>query len=116
MNLLSRLKIRTKLASIVALATLTVIAIIAVLIGLCAVTIQLLLRVGSDAQARRSAAAGLGRLAEQFREDVHASDDAQLPPATGRVIVERPVLQPERERTAAEATRFRVRICRHRGE
>ena len=56
---------------------------LAVLLGLCAVTIQLLLRVGSDAQARRSAAAALGRLAEQFREDVHACDDVQLRPSAG---------------------------------
>jgi hypothetical protein len=47
------------------------------------VTIQALLRVSSDAQARRSASAALGRLAEQFREDVHGCDEAQLQPSGG---------------------------------
>jgi prepilin-type N-terminal cleavage/methylation domain-containing protein len=60
-----------------------VISVLAVLLGLCAVTIQLLLRIGSDAQARRSASAALGRLAERFREDVHACDDVQLRTSAG---------------------------------
>jgi prepilin-type N-terminal cleavage/methylation domain-containing protein len=60
-----------------------VISVLAVLIGLCAVTIQLLMRVGSEAQARRTQTAALGRLAEQFRQDVHASDDAQLKSSSG---------------------------------
>ena len=60
-----------------------VISVLAALLGLCAVTIQLVMRVGSDAQARRSAAAALGRLAEQFREDVHACDDVQLRTSAG---------------------------------
>jgi prepilin-type N-terminal cleavage/methylation domain-containing protein len=62
---------------------LVVITVLGVLLDLCAVTIQLLMRVGSNAQARRGAAAALGRLAEQFREDVHACDDAQLRPSAG---------------------------------
>ncbi len=53
------------------------------LLGLCAVTIQVLLRVDADAQARRSASASLGRLADQFREDVHACDGVELRPAAG---------------------------------
>jgi prepilin-type N-terminal cleavage/methylation domain-containing protein len=56
---------------------------VAVVLGLCAVTIQVLFRVSSDVQARRSASAALGRLAEQFREDVHAGDDVQLRLAAG---------------------------------
>ena len=56
---------------------------VAVILGLCAVTIQVLFRVSSDTQARRSASAALGRLAEQFREDVHACDGAELQPAAG---------------------------------
>jgi type II secretory pathway pseudopilin PulG len=51
---------------------------VSVVLGLCALTIQLLMRVSSDAQARRSTSAALGRLAEQFREDVHDGDDVQL--------------------------------------
>jgi type II secretory pathway pseudopilin PulG len=52
---------------------------VAVILGLCAVTIQALIRVNADAQARLSASATFARLASQFREDVHASDDAQIP-------------------------------------
>ena len=62
---------------------LVVITVVAVLLGLCAVTIQVLLRVEADAQARRSASATLGRLADQFREDVHACDVAEVRPAAG---------------------------------
>lgn len=62
---------------------LVVISGVSVLLGLCAVTIQLLMRVSSDAQARRSHAAALGRLAEQFREDVRGCDDAQPRPSAG---------------------------------
>ncbi len=62
---------------------LAVMAGVAVILGLCAVTIQALFRVSSDTQARRSASAALGRLAEQFREDVHAGGDVQLPSSNG---------------------------------
>jgi prepilin-type N-terminal cleavage/methylation domain-containing protein len=62
---------------------LAVITSLSVLMGLCALTIQLLMRVSSEAQARRSASATLGRLAEQFREDVHGCDEAQLRPSAG---------------------------------
>jgi hypothetical protein len=65
------------------LEMLVVITGLSVLMGTCAVTIQLLLRVSSDAQSRRSASATLGRLAEQFREDVHGCDAAQLGPSAG---------------------------------
>jgi hypothetical protein len=51
---------------------------VAAMLGLCAVTIQLLLRLNADGQARLSASAALDRLATQFREDVHACDAAEL--------------------------------------
>jgi hypothetical protein len=62
---------------------LVVISGLAVLMGLCAITIQLLMRVSSEAQAQRSNASALGRLAEQFREDVHGCDEAQPRPSAG---------------------------------
>ncbi len=52
---------------------------VSILLGLCAVSIQTLWRAAGDGQARRTAAAGLNRLAEQFREDVHAAS----PPGDG---------------------------------
>ena len=51
---------------------------VATLLGLCAVTLQLLLRVNADGQSRLGAATALDRLASQFRADVHAADSAQL--------------------------------------
>jgi hypothetical protein len=54
---------------------------LSVVLGLCALTIQLLMRVSADAQGRRSTSAALGRLAEQFREDVHGCDDVQIRPS-----------------------------------
>jgi type II secretory pathway component PulJ len=74
---------RPPLRGVTLIEMLVVMTGVSVLLGLCAVTIQLLMRVGSDAQARRSASASLGRLAEQFREDVHGCDDAQLQPSAG---------------------------------
>jgi type II secretory pathway pseudopilin PulG len=62
---------------------LVVIGALAILMGLCAVTIQLLMRISSDAQARRGAATSIGRLAEQFREDVHACEGAELRDSPG---------------------------------
>ncbi len=57
---------------------LAVMTCLAIMMGLCAVTIQVLLRTGADAQERRSATAAIGRLSERFREDVHASDEAMV--------------------------------------
>ena len=67
-----------------------VISGLAVLLGLCAVTIQLVMRVSSEAQSRRSNSAALGRLAEQFREDVHGCDDAQARPHDGLRLTRTP--------------------------
>lgn len=53
---------------------------VAVILGLCAVTIQAMLRVNSDARSQLNASATFARLASQFREDVHASDGVQLSP------------------------------------
>ena len=48
------------------------------MLGLCALTIQLLMRLNADGQARLSAAVALERLARQLRDDAHASEAAQL--------------------------------------
>jgi len=55
---------------------------VGLMLGLCAVTIQLLLRLHADSQARLSAAMVFDRLARQLRTDVHASEKAQLDAAT----------------------------------
>jgi hypothetical protein len=46
---------------------------VATMLGLCAVTLQLLLRLSADSQSRLGAAMALERLASQFRADVHAA-------------------------------------------
>jgi hypothetical protein len=54
---------------------------VAIVLGLCAVTIQLLFRLNADGHARLSASASFARLAGQFRSDVHACEGAVLVPA-----------------------------------
>jgi type II secretory pathway pseudopilin PulG len=54
---------------------------VAVVLGLCAVTMQLLFRLNADGQARLSASATFARLASQFRSDAHGCDEAVLLPA-----------------------------------
>ncbi len=67
-----------------------VISVLSVLIGLCAVTIQLLMKVGAEAHVRRESASALGRLAEQFRADAHAAESAEIRPPSGlRLKVDR---------------------------
>lgn len=52
-------------------------------LGLCATTIQLLLRLKADAQSRYSATVSLDRLARQLRSDAHAASLARLETAQG---------------------------------
>ncbi len=54
---------------------------IAVMLGLCAVTIQLMLRLFTDNQARLTSSVMLERLARQLRDDAHASQSARIEPA-----------------------------------
>jgi type II secretory pathway component PulJ len=51
---------------------------VAVVLGLCALTIQLLLRLNTDGQARYSASVTMMHLARQFRSDVRAGEAARL--------------------------------------
>ena len=51
---------------------------VAAMLALCALTIQLLMRLNDDGHARLTAAVSLERLARQIRQDAHASDTAQL--------------------------------------
>ena len=51
---------------------------VSLLISLCAVSIQLLMKLNADVQGRFSAAVTLERLARQVRDDAHASDAAQV--------------------------------------
>ena len=67
-----------KRRGITLIETLVLITCVGVMLGLCAVTIQLLLRLHSDSQARISSAMVLDRLARQLRSDAHESQSAQL--------------------------------------
>jgi hypothetical protein len=51
---------------------------VAMMLGLCAITLQLLIQLNADGQSRYSAAMALERLARQLREDVHACALARL--------------------------------------
>ena len=63
---------------------LILITCVAVMLGLCAVTIQLMLRLYVDGQARLSTSVMMERLARQLREDVHAGESARIEPAVAR--------------------------------
>jgi len=57
---------------------LIVVSGVAMMLGLCAVSIQLLLRLNVDLVSRYSSALTLERLGRQVRHDAHSSDKAEL--------------------------------------
>ena len=60
------------------LETLILVTCVAIVLGLAAVTIQLMLRLVADSQARLSSSIMFERLARQLRADVHSSETAVL--------------------------------------
>ena len=48
------------------------------MLGICAITLQLLMQLNADGQAQSEGAVGLERLSQQLRDDVHACRSAQL--------------------------------------
>jgi prepilin-type N-terminal cleavage/methylation domain-containing protein len=60
------------------LEVLIVLSAVAALLGLCAVSIQLLFRLSADSQSRLTAAMAIDRLARQLRADVHGCEAARL--------------------------------------
>jgi len=57
---------------------LVVITGVAMMLGICAITLQLLMQLNADGQRRLSAAVALERLSRQLRDDVHACRAARL--------------------------------------
>ena len=55
-----------------------VITCVAVMLGICAITLRLLMQLSTDGQARLNAAASLERLSRQLRDDVHSCRSARL--------------------------------------
>ena len=51
---------------------------VALLLGLCAVSIQLLMKLNADVQGRYAEAVALERLGRQLRDDAHASQTAEI--------------------------------------
>jgi hypothetical protein len=51
---------------------------VATMLGLCAISIQLLIRLNSDGQARLNTSVALERLASEFRSDVHSCETARI--------------------------------------
>jgi len=71
---------------------------VAAMLALCAVTIQLLMRLNADGHARLSAAVSLDRLGRQIRQDAHASDAAHLDQkAAGKPASLRLTLEPKHD-------------------
>jgi type II secretory pathway pseudopilin PulG len=64
--------------------TLILVTCVAIMLGLVAVTIQVMLRLVADSQTRLSASLMLERLARQLRADVHGSETAVLEGAAGK--------------------------------
>jgi hypothetical protein len=63
------------------LETMVVMTGVAIMLGLCAITLQLLMRMNADSQARLASAITFERLARQLRDDVRAAESATLAPA-----------------------------------
>jgi type II secretory pathway pseudopilin PulG len=55
-----------------------VITIVAAMLTLCALLLQMLMKVDADSRARRDGSVVLGRLTEQFRDDLHAARTVTL--------------------------------------
>jgi len=53
---------------------------VAMTLGLCAISLQLLMQLNADGQARLRGAVALERLSRQLRDDVHGCEAAQLAP------------------------------------
>ena len=73
------------------LETVVVMSSVAVALGLSTLLIQLMLRLGSDDQARLAASTALERLSREFRADAHAAAACKIEKAGAgdRLIVER---------------------------
>jgi hypothetical protein len=57
---------------------LIVVTAVTMMLGLCAVSIQLLMRLSGDGVSRYGAAVALERLSRQIRDDAHSSDSGQI--------------------------------------
>jgi Tfp pilus assembly protein PilV len=65
---------RSRRRGITILEVLIAATAVVLMMSLCAVSIQLLMKLNTDAQGRLSAAVNLERLAQRWRDDVHASE------------------------------------------
>ncbi len=75
---------RPRRRGITMIEMMVLITAVATTLGLCAVTIQLLLRLKTDGQSRLTAQIGLERLARQLRSDAHSAGSAQVDSAPAR--------------------------------
>ena len=69
---------RSRRRGITIIEVLIVVTGVAMLLGLCAVSIQVLMKLNADVQGRYGAAVALERLARQLRNDAHASETAEM--------------------------------------
>ena len=73
-----KMSARSARRGITIIEVLVVVTGVAMLLGLCAVSIQVLMKVNSDVQGRYGASVALERLARQLRDDAHASETAGI--------------------------------------
>jgi hypothetical protein len=71
-------KLRSARRGITIIEVLIVVTGVAMMLGLCAVSIQILMRLNAEGQARYGAAVALERLARQVRDDAHSSATAKI--------------------------------------
>jgi hypothetical protein len=72
---------------------LVLITCVGVVLGLAAVSIQVMLRLVTDSHGRLSSSLVLERLARQLRADAHASETSQVERAQGKAPAERTILK-----------------------
>ncbi len=84
---------RPKCRGITIIEMMVLITAVATALGLCAFTIQALLRLKTDGQSRLTAQVGLERLARQLRNDAHAAASVQLDAAAPSRGGKAPVLR-----------------------
>jgi type II secretory pathway component PulJ len=99
-RLSANISTRSSRRGITIIEVMIVVTGVAMLLGLCAVSIQVLMRLNTDVQGRYAAAVALERLARQLRADAHATETALVtgdPKKTDKTAALRLVLEPAHE-------------------
>jgi len=94
----SPMRSRSTRRGITILEIMVVMTGVAAMLAVCAITIQLLMRLNADGHTRMTAAVSLDRLGRQLRADAHASRASQLDQkAAGKPASLRLILEPKHD-------------------